>query len=506
MSVLRDGRYCKYLRKSRADELREAMGEGETLAKHDAALEELAAKMGIRVSHTYREIVSGESIQDRPEMQKLLAAVRDGEWDGVLTMEVERLSRGDSTDQGIIGKAFLFSQTLIIAPGKVYDPLSEDDMEYFEFGLFLSRREYKKINKRLVNGRIDSVKQGQYIGKDAPYGYRKAVVGKMRTLVPDEDTAPVLKGIFDSYESGMSMRAIAKRLTRMGVTAPGGQAEWVGTSLSRILRNDVYIGKVHWMRYVTKPSLSDDNVTVVKREVPNDENGVIVRDGLHEPLVTVEQFERVQTMLKANKAPLKDGYGLKNPYSRILVCSRCGHALRYDHHRPQPYLVHLSRESCTTKSTTLAKVNSAVVAALQDAVEDFEVELRDPSASARAARYEADKDRLSACIEASRKAVSDNFDRMERGVITEEDFVTRRAVLDQRVEEAKEELASLVKPAGDDLVPKIARLRELVGALKDARVSPQAKNDLLKANLERIEYTNSERGCPDQMRIDLFLR
>lgn len=504
-AISHGGRYCKYLRKSRADELREAMGEGETLAKHDKALDDLAARLGVTTSRTYREIVSGESIQDRPEMQKLLSAVRAGEWDGVLTMEVERLSRGDSTDQGIVGKAFLFSRTLIITPGKIYDPLSEDDMEYFEFGLFMSRREFKKVNKRLVNGRIGSVKEGQYIGKNAPYGYRKVVTDGMKTLTPDEETAPVLREIFDLYESGESMRAIARRLTILGVPAPGGQREWIGTSLSKVLRNDVYIGNVSWMRYVGKSSLCEDNVTVKKRRVPNKKEDVLVRRGLHEPLVAAEQFERVQRMLAGNKAPLKDGYELKNPYSRILVCSKCGHALRYDHHRSAPYLRHINTEGCRTRSTTLAKVNDAVATALVDTVEDFQVELRDPSASQRAAKYESDRARLLASIAEARKALSDNFDRMERGIITEADFIERRAVLDARADAAKDALASLVTPCTENLESKVSSLHELIKALRDARVSPQTKNQMLRANVKRIEYANGEPGCLDQMRIDIFL-
>ncbi len=503
-SIARGGRYCKYLRKSRADELREAMGEMETLAKHDKALDELASRLGIEVSCTYREIVSGESIQDRPEMQKLLAAVRSGEWDGVLTMEVERLSRGDSTDQGIVGKAFLFSDTLIITPMKVYDPRSESDMEYFEFGLFMSRREYKAINKRLVNGRIASVREGQFIGKTAPYGYRKAVIDKMKTLVPDEATAPILKEIFDLYEGGMTMRQIARRFSRMGIPAPGGQDEWVCTSLSKMLRNDVYIGKVHWRRYVYKTTLADDNVTVVKQSVPN--SAPLIYDGLHEPLVTLEQFERVQMALKDNKAPKKDGTVLKTHYSRVLVCAKCGHGLRYDEHRANPYLVHRNSDFCRTRSTTLAKVDDAVVSALRDMVSDFEVELSDPSRSLRAKRFEADTKRLTAAIEAAKKSLGDNYDRLERGILSETEFVDRREVLNRRIDEATAELESLEAPDTSDLDQKISNLKELIAALRDKNVSGMSKNKLLKSIVRRIEYRNGEPGSPDQMQLEIFLK
>ena len=65
------GEYAIYLRKSRADAEAEARGEGETLARHEKILLDLAEKMGIKIGKIYREIVSGETIEARPEIQKL---------------------------------------------------------------------------------------------------------------------------------------------------------------------------------------------------------------------------------------------------------------------------------------------------------------------------------------------------------------------------------------------------------------------------------------------------
>mgnify|MGYP000193505958 CR=1 FL=1 len=62
-----------------------------------------------------------------------------------------------------------FSDTKIITPTKTYDPDNEFDEEYFEFGLFMSRREYKTIKRRLNAGRISSVKEGKYCGSRPPY-------------------------------------------------------------------------------------------------------------------------------------------------------------------------------------------------------------------------------------------------------------------------------------------------------------------------------------------------
>lgn len=155
-----------YLRKSRADE---ELGYGNTLERHGEMLRDLAAQTGIHVdgAHIFREIVSGESIEARPQMQKLLKAVEMGLYTGVPCIELERLSRGDGADRQRILKAFQFSDTKIITLTKTYGLAGDDsfDGEFFEFGLFMSRREYKMIKKRLYRGRIQAQKGS--VGKSA---------------------------------------------------------------------------------------------------------------------------------------------------------------------------------------------------------------------------------------------------------------------------------------------------------------------------------------------------
>ena len=152
--------YCIYLRKSRAD--KELCSEEEVLKRHETTLLELAKNRSYNITKIFREVVSGETLAARPQMQELLSEVENGLWEGVLVMEVERLARGNSVDQGIVSQAFKYSNTLIITPTKTYNPANEFDEEYFEFGLFMSRREYKTINRRLNAGRIAACKEGKY--------------------------------------------------------------------------------------------------------------------------------------------------------------------------------------------------------------------------------------------------------------------------------------------------------------------------------------------------------
>ena len=196
-----------YLRKSRADREAEARGEGETLSRHEGILTELAAKMNLTVGAVYKELVSGETIAARPKMQQLLIEVMQGKWDSVMVMEVERLARGDTKDQGTVAEAFKFSGTKIITPAKTYDPNNEFDEEYFEFSLFMSRREYKTINRRIQTGRTAAFRDGWYIAGTAPYGYEKVKHKGDKGFVLEiiEEQARIVRLIFDLYTNGETL-------------------------------------------------------------------------------------------------------------------------------------------------------------------------------------------------------------------------------------------------------------------------------------------------------------
>lgn len=99
----------------------------EVLAKHRAALEELADRLGLPVDGVYEEVASGEKLYARPEMLKLLERIRAGEVEAVLCMDIDRLGRGGMADQGTILDAFRESRTLIITPEKTYDLTNDVD-------------------------------------------------------------------------------------------------------------------------------------------------------------------------------------------------------------------------------------------------------------------------------------------------------------------------------------------------------------------------------------------
>ena len=130
-------------------------------------------------------------------------------------MDLDRLSRGRMKDQGIILDAFRESGTLIVTPDKVYDLSDEIDDELAEFKTFMSRREYKIINKRLRRGLQRSIQDGCYVA-NAPYGYKKVTIDRRPTLEIYEPEAKFVRLMYSMYDGGYGFQTVAIQIKRVG--------------------------------------------------------------------------------------------------------------------------------------------------------------------------------------------------------------------------------------------------------------------------------------------------
>lgn len=307
------GEYSLYLRKSRADLEAEERGEGETLTRHQNILIELSKKYGFSIGKIYREIVSGESIESRPVVQELLRDVEAGIWKGVLVVEIERLARGDTMDQGRVAKSFKFSNTKIITPMKIYDPNNEFDEEYFEFGLFMSRREYKTINRRLQSGRLASIKEGKYVGSIAPFGYDRVKLQKDKgfSLIKN-DEATIVQKIFNLYANNdIAINEVVRQLN-ISELKPRKTEKWTISAVKDILSNPVYIGKIRWnSRKIVKEYKNGKIVNTRPRN-----SDYILCDGLHEPIIDIDIWNIVQEKRNSHVPSVRHNNIIKNPLAR----------------------------------------------------------------------------------------------------------------------------------------------------------------------------------------------
>lgn len=478
--------YCMYLRKSRADAEAEARGEGETLSRHHRILLELAKRKGLKITAEYREIVSGDSIAARPQMQAMLQAVSEGKYTGVLCMEVERLARGNTIDQGVVAQAFKESGTLIITPVKTYDPDNEFDEEYFEFSLFMSRREYKTIKRRLQAGRLATIKEGCYISPTAPYGYRKIhPEPKIHTLEIVDEEAETVRMVYNAYLSGKGARWIAAELNRRGIR-PMRSALWEPPSIKKILSNPIYAGFVQWH---TKGS------------------GDTCYQGLHPAIIAPEQFEQVQEKRRSNPAPqLPAESGLQNYYHGILYCGCCGHQMkrRWINCTGKAHML-CRYQGCETVSATVDSVDEAMFSALRYRISELRALAEQPSAappqdmSAPVTRAEQELARI-------KQQQNRLYDFLEQGVYDTSTFLDRMQLLNEKKAAAENRLAALkaaAKVTKRSPADSIVQLQRVLDRFRSA--DTEEKNRLLHTIVNRITYHKSTRACYRNPHTDLQL-
>ena len=493
--------YAMYLRKSRKDIELEAMGEGETLARHYARLMDLAARHNIHPDQivVYKELVSADSLDARPEMLRLLADVYARKYKGVLVTEIERLARGNTREQGEVADAFYATHTTIISESKVYDPESEADQTFFEFGLFMSRQEYKTINRRQIAGKYQAVREGNYLLPQRVFGYnivKKSKKERTLEIIPEE--AKLVQMIFDWYtEDRRSTDWIAQTLTRMGIQTIKKKPEWNRGTIRDMLSNPVFIGKVTWGKRKTVKEYNENLGKLVK-VVKN--NGIPeVFEGKHTGIISPEQFEKAQWVTESIKNPaLKFSSELINPAAGLIECCDCGRRMIANQfgNGKTTRLKHPNSTVCKKKSLPLQDVLDALVDALNATIADFEMKMEQNDNAAEVAKYQAQLDAMEAELAKMERKRTKLFLDYQDQIYTRDEFIEWKQHYNQEIEKIKKQIqeAQEAFPEPVDYAEQIVNLHAMIECIKDQDLSAKAKNDFLKQFIDRITYDAIDHG------------
>lgn len=505
-------RYAIYLRKSRADMEAEKLGEGETLARHKKILTELAARKGLYIGEIYQEIVSGETIEARPEIQRLISDCYAGKWAGILIVEVSRLSRGNQGDAQKILDCLKYANrnngVLVITPTKTYDVAhNHDDEEYMEFELFMSRREYKMIKRRMDRGREHAVVEGDYMGSYRPYGYDILKTKTARTLIPNEDEAPIVKKIFEwAVKDNLSARKIAERLDAMGVPTYSGTPEWAGATIKTILTNPTYMGKVKWNDRMQVKTMVNGEL-VVSRPRSNHTDKYMEYDGKHKKfaLVDEETFKLASQRYYSDRT--KANFKLQNPLAGLFRCKGCGHTMVYQPYKntnAAPRYCHRQSVKCGVKSVIASDVMNALVHALKLYIEDFEAKVDNLP--------DVDENTIHAQIEAIQKKMlsvkrklTKAFDDYEDGIYTSNEFIERKAKHNATLEALNKQKIELENsiPEKEEYEELVIMFTEALDSLLDEELDADVKNEYLKRIIDKIEFS---RENDEEFILDVFLK
>lgn len=481
-----------YLRKSKMDLELEKLGEGETLARHKATLLELAKQKDLNVVEIYEEVVSGESIADRPEMQRLLRDIYMKKYRSVIVMEVERLARGATKDQGEVAEAFKYSETFIVTPQKTYDPNSDEDEEYLEFGLFMSRREYKTIKRRLEAGKIRSIQEGNYVGSLPPYGYDIVRHSKKDRTLQFNDETKYVKMIFEWFVNDkLNASEIGRRLTAMNVPTRTGKSEWNRATIKDILKNNLYTGKLRWFR--RKTTREFDGVLMKKTKHRNVHDDYLIVDGKHPAIIDEELFNKAQTQFK--DVPPVEVSKMINPFAGVVFCSKCGKAMVFHRYTSKPHLVprltHRAGYICRMDSIAYDVFLDIVVSQIKKQIEDFTIEINGYNKKEKLEQYQELKEGLERTLKKEKGKITRLFDDYEDGFYERDEFKERKEIINSRIDGLKNQLENLKPPTTTEYEMKRTTFSNLLHTLYNDDVEVIKKNLLIKSIIKRIDYTNN---------------
>ena len=491
--------YIEYLRKSQLDRDYEELSVEETLNRHRAILGDFISRERLNVVVVLEEVVSGESLPERPKMLELLELVNTGEYDGVVCMDIDRLSRGSGAESGYIMQLLQINNCKIITPQKTYDLNNETDEQFADMKFLFSRYEHKTIRKRLTAGLEASRKEGKYIGSVAPYGYEivkiKGEKGNTLKIFPEE--AKVVKMIFDWYtQEGLGTGQIANRLNDLHIP-PRISNEWIGGTIRNILENEHYIGKTYLKKKPLKKMFIDGKL--VKKTCRSKDYEIF--EGRHEAIISEEQFELAKTIRKEKYvAPTKITFETSNPFAGVLRCGVCGSIMKRSTPRKQSnekarYKCKKER-TCGCKSHIEEDIEKAVLEAMREWLDGYILTL--------GAELPIKDDGLETSLEMLNKRLEELIEQQdaicearEKKEYSERLFMRRNAALEAEIDKAESDIADLemriaergeIQSAQLNIIPTTQRLLD-----NYEQMTPREKNDLWKEVLYKITYVKTEK-------------
>lgn len=258
---------------------------------------------------------------DRPALGQLRAAVAAGAVKAVIVYDPDRLARR-LAHQLLLAEELQKSGVALLFVRSEHSPTPEGTM-LFQIQGVIAEYEREKIRERTSRGRLAASKQGRVLPMGAaPYGYDyDARAGTLR-VNPVE--AEVVKQVYRWYTlEGLSMRAIGERLAARGVAARKG-GRWHVSSVRRLLRSEVYIGRFYYNKRRTRFGEGRTAGGKQKRRssAREREEWVLIEVPA---IIDHDLFARAQERCRRNKSRGGPRTGREWLLKGLLVCGHCGH-------------------------------------------------------------------------------------------------------------------------------------------------------------------------------------
>lgn len=322
-----------YYRLSQEDE---RQGESVSIDNQRTILRKYAEERGFEIHDEYIDDgISGTTFQ-RPEVQRLLDDAKTGVINTIIVKDLSRFGRNYIEVGQYVDYVFPAFGIRFIAIQDNVDTENRDSgaMEMMPIMNVFNEWHAANTSKKIRAVRRSNAKEGIYTAKKASYGYKMGT-DKKRAPVIDEETAPIVKRIFEMYASGMSPRKISEILNLEGIPSPATYAYtqsgqkpkpnvvglWTAVTIREMLNKIIYIGHMPQLRWT---SLSYKN----HKRFRKDESEWTVVYNNHEPIISQELWDKVQERKKSVAQGRKTKIGFTHPLSGFLFCSDCGNKMK----------------------------------------------------------------------------------------------------------------------------------------------------------------------------------
>lgn len=415
---------------------------------------------------------------DRPAFRRMMQDIYDGRVNCVVVKDLSRFGR-NYTDAGhYLDDVFVRLGVRFIALNNGVDSVSSSmnaATKCITVGVQNVINESVAATTSVnVRGTLNvSRKQGKFIGSFPTYGYLKDP-NDHHKLIIDEETAPVVRQIFQWFLSGKSIIGITKTLNAMGIPNPStykmqkgwnyrhtsgkrNDGLWCDSTVRRMLSNQMYIGNM----------VQGKNTTIsykIKQCKSVPKSDWIVVENTHAPIIDKETFEKVQSLFHRNTrtAPAKTEVDL---FSGFVKCADCHRAMskktnRHPYGTYQYYRCVTSRKmdsgACSPHSIRIDKLERAVLVTIQtmiDTAVEWEEVLAEIRKKADGKSENLTKKSMEKCMaerERIQKMMLDLYPDWKSGTISKEEYLALKENMGQKIKALDEKIEAFQRALAKD--------------------------------------------------------
>jgi len=276
---------------------------------------------------------------ERPGFEALMEKVRTGKIDCIVVKDLSRFGRNYLEADNYLERIFPFLDVRFVAINDHYDTLTaarSNDGLLVSLKNVVNSAYSKDISKKSSSALTTKRQKGEFIGAFAPYGYRKSPADNHKLEI-NEETAPIVRMIFQWRRSGTSLLQIVRQLNSQGIPSPAryhylqgelkserlANSQWHSAMVKKLLSNQAYLG--HMVQ-----GKSRNNFAVGKKMCACPESEWIIVPNTHEPIIDEETFRIVQEMREKCRATFQERAGkfdslgkIPNILHGLVFCSDC---------------------------------------------------------------------------------------------------------------------------------------------------------------------------------------